>query len=156
MKVIYDNCVYVQKNDLAYLEASDLPIPASVFTRVYGNGITIIDDRNRYDFVLFKEKAEIDFFKGLDWMVDYNELKNLSEEEIIKLAEDTNEERDKIAATYNSMPVEERQKHSDMVTKCYLLEFKFYSLKDILWMKQGHISINIPKMRIRKPSNKKD
>ena len=156
MKVIYDNCVYVQKNDMAYLEASDLPIPASVFIKVFGNGITIINDSNRYDFVQFKEKAEIDFFKGLDWMVDYNELKNLSEEEIIKLAEGTNEERDKIAATYNSMPVEERQKHSDMVTKCYLLEFKFYSLKDILWMKQGHISINIPKMRIRKPSNKKD
>ena len=156
MKVIYDNCVYVQKNDMAYLEASDLPIPASVFTRVFGNGITIIDDRNRYDFVLFKEKTEIDFFKGLDWMVDYNELKNLSEEEIIKLAENTNEERNEIAATYNSMPVEERQKHSDMVTKCDLLEFKFYSLRDILWMKQGHISINIPKMRTRKPSNKKD
>ena len=156
MKVIYDNCVYVQKNDLAYLEASDLPIPASVFTRVFGNGITIIDDRNRYDFVLFKEKAEIDFFKGLDWMVDYNELKNLSEEEIIKLAENTNEERNEIVATYNSMPVEERQKHGDMVTKCDLLEFKFYSLRDILWMKQGHISINIPKMRIRKSSNKKD
>jgi hypothetical protein len=156
MKVIYDNCVYVQKNDIAYLEASDLPIPASVFTRVFGNGITIIDDRNRYDFVLFKEKAEIDFFKGLDWMVDYNELKNLSEEEIIKLAENTNKERDEIVLTYNSMPVEERQKHGDMVTKCDLLEFKFYSLRDILWMKQGHISINIPKMRIRKPSNKKD
>jgi hypothetical protein len=156
MKVIYDNCVYVQKNDIAYLEASDLPIPASVFTRVFGNGITIIDDRNRYDFVLFKEKAEIDFFKGLDWMVDYNELKNLSEEEIIKLAENTNKERDEIVVTYNSMPVEERQKHGDMVTKCDLLEFKFYSLRDILWMKQGHISINIPKMRIRKPSNKKD
>ena len=156
MKVIYDNCVYVQKNDMAYLEASDLPIPASVFTRVFGNGITIIDDRNRYDFVLFKEKAEIDFFKGLDWMVDYNELKNLSEEEIIKLAENTNEERNEIVATYNSMPVEERQKHGDMVTKCDLLEFKFYSLRDILWMKQGHISINIPKKRIRKSSNKKD
>ena len=156
MKVIYDNCVYVQKNDMAYLEASDLPIPASVFTRFFGNGITIIDDRNRYDFVLFKEKAEIDFFKGLDWMVDYNELKNLSEEEIIKLAENTNEERNEIVATYNSMPVEERQKHGDMVTKCDLLEFKFYSLRDILWMKQGHISINIPKMRTRKPSNKKD
>jgi hypothetical protein len=156
MKVIYDNCVYVQKNDIAYLEASDLPIPASVFTRVFGNGITIIDDRNRYDFVLFKEKAEIDFFKGLDWMVDYNELKNLSEEEIIKLAENTNKERDEIVVTYNSMPVEERQKHGDMVTKCDLLEFKFYSLRDILWMKQGHISINIPKMRIRKTSNKKD
>ena len=156
MKVIYDNCVYVQKNDMAYLEASDLPIPASVFIKVFGNSITIINDSNRYDFVQFKEKSEIDFFKGLDWMVDYNELRNLSEEEIIKLAEDTNKERDKIAATYNSMPVKERQKHTDMVTKCDLLEFKFYSLRDILWMKQGHISINIPKMRTRKPSNKKD
>lgn len=31
-----------------------------------------------------------------------------------------------------------------MVTKCDLLEFKFYSLRDILWLKQGHISIKLP------------
>ena len=42
------------------------------------------------------------------------------------------------------MSEEERKKHTDMVTKCDLLEFKFYSLRDVLWFKQGHISMELP------------
>lgn len=144
MKIINSDSVYVQKNDIAYLNSSDLPIPASVYMKVFGKGVTIINDSNRYDFVKFEEKSEIEYFKGLDWMIDYNKVKDLSEDEIIKLAESIGEERDEIASTFNSMPEEERKQHTDMVTKCDLLEFKFYSLRDILWFKQGHISMNLP------------
>ena len=31
MKIITDNAVYVQKNDIAYLYSSDLEMPVSVF-----------------------------------------------------------------------------------------------------------------------------
>lgn len=144
VKIISNNAVYVQKNDVAYLNSSDLPIPASIFMKVFGNGITIIDDSNRYEFVKFEEESEIEYFKGLDWMIDYNEVKDLSEEEIIKLAENIGKEQEKIATTFNSMIEEERKKHTDMVTKCDLLEFKFYSLRDVLWFKQGHIPMELP------------
>ena len=144
MKIITNDSAYVQKNDIAYLNSFDLPIPFSIFMKVFGNGVTIINDSNRYDFVKFDEKSEIEYFKDLDWMIDYNEVKDLSEDEIIKLAESIGEEQDKIATTFNSMAEEERKNHADMVTKCDLLEFKFYSLRDILWLKQGHISIKLP------------
>lgn len=144
MKIVNSDNVYVQKNDLGFLNSMDLPINASVFMKVFGNGITIINDSNRYDFVKFDEESEIEYFKGLDWMIDYNEVKNLSEDEIIKLANSICDEREKIAETFNSMTDEERKQNIDMVLKCDLLEFKFYSLRDILWFKQGHISIEIP------------
>ena len=99
--------------------------------KVFGNGVTIINDSNRYDFVKFDEESEIEFFKGLDWMIDYNEVKDLSEDEIIKLAKNIEKEREKIATTFNSMSKKEKNQHIDMVTKCDLLEFKFYSLRDI-------------------------
>ena len=39
MKIITKNAVYIQKNDIAYLNhATDLPIPASIFVKVFGNG----------------------------------------------------------------------------------------------------------------------
>lgn len=148
MKIITNDSAYVQKNDISYLNLSDLPIPASIFMKVFGNGVTIINDSNRYDFVKFDEESEIEYFKDLDWMIDYNEVKDLSEDEIIKLAESIGEEQDKIATTFNSMAEEERKNHADMVTKCDLLEFKFYSLRDVLWFKQGHIQWNYQKVLI--------
>lgn len=144
MKIINSDSAYVQKNDIAYLNSFDLPIPFSIFMKVFGNGVTIINDSNRYDFVKFDEESEIEFFKGLDWMIDYNEVKDLIEDEIIKLAKNIEKEREKIATTFNSMSKKEKNQHIDMVTKCDLLEFKFYSLRDILWLKQGHISIKLP------------
>lgn len=153
MKIINSDSIYVQKNDIAYLNLSNLPIPVSVFIKVFGNGATIINDSNRYDFVKFEKESEIEYFKRLDWMIDYNEVKDLSEDEIIKLAKSIGEEREKIVTTFNSMSEEERKQHTDMVTKCDLLEFKFYSLRDILWFKQGHISIKLPendKKKIKK------
>ncbi len=77
-------------------------------------------------------------------MIKYNEVKNLSEDEIIKLLESIGKEYEKIATTFNSMPESERKKHTNMVTRCELLEFKFYSLRDILWFKQGNIQIELP------------
>ena len=56
MKIITNDSAYVQKNDIAYLNSSDLPIPASIFMKVFGNGVTIINDSNRYDFVKFDEE----------------------------------------------------------------------------------------------------
>ena len=144
MKIITNDVAYVQKNDIAYLNSSDLPIPASIFMKVFDNGVTIINDSNRYDFVEFDEGSEIEYFKDLDWMIDYNEVKNLSEDEMMKLAESIGKEQEKIATTFNSMSEDERKQHTDMVTKCNLLEFKFYSLRDVLWFKQGHISMELP------------
>lgn len=140
MKIITNDAAYVQKNDLAY---SPL-LPQSIFLKAFGNGITVIDDSNRYDFVKFEEESEIEIFEKIDWMVDYNEVKDLSEDEIIKKAKKIGKERKEIATTFNSLAECERKYHNDMVTKCDLLEFKFYSLRDILWLKQGHISIKLP------------
>ena len=144
MKIITDNAVYVQKNDIAYLNSSDLVMPISVFMKVFGKGVTINDDSNRYGFVKFEDESEIDFFKGLDWIIDYNEVKNLGEEQIVDLLNNIADAQQKVVTTFNSMPEEERRVHSDMVTQCELLEFKFYSLRDILLLKQGHISMKLP------------
>lgn len=144
MKIITDNAVYVQKNDIVYLNSADFAMPISVFMKVFGKGITIIDDSNRYDFVKFEDESDREFFKGLDWIIDYNEVKNLSEEQIVGLLDNIGDAQQRVVITFNSMSEEERRAHSDMVTQCELLEFKFYSLRDILWFKQGHISMKLP------------
>ncbi len=144
MKIITENAVYVQKNDIAYLTHTDLPIPASIFTKVFGNDIAIIDDSNRYEFEKFEDAREINFFKKLDWIVDYNLVKDLSDDEIIKMGQSVAQLKNQIAQKFNSMSEGEREKHLDMVTQCELLDFKIYSLRDILWYKQGHLKMTLP------------
>ena len=144
MKIITNDAAYVQLNDIAYLNHSDLPIPASIFTKVYGDSVFYIDNNNRYDFIKFDEKSEIKFFKSIDWMVDFNEVKDLNEEEIISLGQSMAEEKNTIAKKFNEMTEKNKKKNMDMVSKCELLDFKIYSLRDILWFKQGHIKMILP------------
>lgn len=144
MKIITDNAVYVQKNDIAYLINTDLAILASIFMKVVGIGIVSIDDNNKYEFFTFEAPDEIEFFKGVDWMIDYNEVKDLSEEETIALGQSIAEEKNNIAQRFNSMKPEERKENMNMVFQCELLDFKMYSLRDVLWFKQGHIKMELP------------
>ncbi len=145
MKIITDTAAYVQKNDLAYyLTNVDYDVPASIFMKAFGNGIVIVDDRNRYDFVKFEEENEIEFFKQIDWIIDYNEVKDLSEQEFIAMGNQIIDEQNKIARTFNEMSETERQEHLDMVSRHELLNFKLYSLRDILWFKRGTLKMKLP------------
>ena len=144
MKIITENAVYVQKNDIAYLNYTDLPIPASIFMQVFGNGTVIINNNNRYEFEKFEDNSEIEFFKGLDWIVDYNSVKDLSDAEIIEMGQSIAQSKNQIAQQFNSMSENERKKNLKMITQYELLDFKMHSLKDILWFKQGHLKITLP------------
>lgn len=144
MKIFKDDKVYVQLNDIAYLNSYGDEIPASIYLKVFGDGITIINNSNRYEFVEFDEPSEIEFFKEIDWMVDYNTVKDLSDEAIMALGEQIATEQSDIVLKYNNMSVDERRLNANLISKSELLEFKFYSLRDILWFKQGHLDMTLP------------
>lgn len=145
MKIITDNAVYVQKNDIAYLLQTNLEIPAAIFTQVFERGITIIDDSNRYEFVRFTTPEVIDFFRNIHWIIDYNEIKDLSEKEILALGQSIAQEQNTIASRFNSMSSQEKQANSNLVSQCELFGYKIYALRDFLWFKQGHLQMKLPK-----------
>lgn len=144
MKIITDNAVYVQKNDIVCLSHSDLSIPSSIFMKVFGNDIVIIDDSNRYDFVEFNDQNDIEFFKGIDWIIDYDEIKDLTEEDLLAQAQSMALAINDIQKRFNFMSLEEREQNVDMLLQCRRLDFKISSLRDILWFKQGHIKMQLP------------
>lgn len=57
--------VYVQMEDIMHLHQSDMPIPASIFTKIF-HGIVIVDNSNRFDFVKFDEEHE-----NIDYMLKF-------------------------------------------------------------------------------------
>lgn len=153
MKIFNNNVIYVQKNDLAYLTSFDVDIPASIFLKVFGEGAVIIDDHNRYDFVEFDSESEIEFFKSQDWIINYNELKDLKPEEIMAYSNDVAFDHDKYVVKYNSMSKEDKKQNSSLATKCDILKYKCYSLRDLYLFKIGKLDFPLPE-GIEKPKQK--
>ena len=144
MKIITSDGVYVQKKDIAFLPHSmNLPIPESILLKANGNGIVITED-NKYEFFKFQEKEEIEYFKNLDWIIDYNEIKDLSEENIKKWIKNIEKNIQTIATEFNSMTKEERKGNRKTVAEYDLLEFKLDSLRELFWFKQGYLPMELP------------
>lgn len=141
MKVIAANVAYIQKKDIDYLKQSDLKIPEFIFYKVFGSNI---DENNEYEFIKFTKRNEIEYFKNLDWIIDYNQVKNLTDEKIVELVKETANELNRIAEKFNKMSEHKKEKHLDMITQCELLDYKMNSLRDALWFKQGHINMKMP------------
>lgn len=144
MKIITKNAVYVQRNDMGFLEQTDLSIPASIFKKAFCNGVSIINDDNRYEFIKFEEQSEIEFFKKLDWIIDYGSLKDLEEQKIMELGQKIVEQQKEIATKYNAMSDEECEKNANMVTEYENLGFKILSLRDLVWFNQGELHFDLP------------
>lgn len=151
MKIITENAVYVQLNDMGFLNQTDLPIPATIYLKTFGQGPTTIDDRNRFDFIKFEEPSEIEYFRSLDWMIDYNEVKDLDESALMELGQSISATRNAIADQFNAMTAKEQSENQQMVEECEMLDFKIYSLRDIIWYKQGRLPITMPEEVVHTP-----
>lgn len=139
MKIITSNAVYVQKDDIECLNSLGISLPNSISMEINQYNITQIDDKTKYEFIKFDEQSDIEFFKNLDWIIDYNEVKNLSESEIISLYKKIIEEKNVIARKYNLISESDRINNMDYVRKYKLLDFKLYSLLYIINLKKEHI-----------------
>lgn len=145
MKIITEDKAYVQLNDLQYLMRSNNVIPASIIESVFGE-VFVVTDSNRYEFKEFTKKEEIEFFANLDYSVDYAKFASMDEEEIMNYGMSIAEEKNKFAQKFNSMSEKEREeKYDEARDIAELLDFKMLSVRDILWFRQGHIKMTLPK-----------
>lgn len=73
--------VYVQYDDLRILRDSDLAIPESVYDKICADDFNV-NDYNRFDFAMFSDKEAVEFFKYIDWILDYKTLNKMSPYEL--------------------------------------------------------------------------
>ena len=149
MKIVLEDKVYVQLNDIMYLihNLDGVAIPAGLLEIVFKNGEPFCcTDDNRYDFIEFRDKQSIEFFKGFDYSVDYLFFKDMSVEEVIDIGKSLSDERNNLAKKFNEMSNEDKEKNISIISECELLDFKLESLRDIVWMKKGYLKIKLPKI----------
>lgn len=135
--------VYVQMNDIAMLNHTDISIPTSILKKISTDVVTV-NDSNRMDFVEFTEPNEIEFFENLDWIIDYKQIRYLSEKEIKSKEKEIANEMNKIANIINSMTEDERKNKQFLIQKYELLDYKKKCLAEILLNKQESKQILFP------------
>lgn len=152
--------VYVQMQDIMHLNNTDMPIPASIFTKVF-TGIVIVDDRNRFDFVKFDEEHEIKFFRELEFILDYGHYKDFTDEQLEEEGEKFATRANEIANKWNSMTEDERRQNSNLLQEHENLGYMMNFLSEIYAIKHGKRKmpfpefVEIPKKTKRRPFFKK-
>lgn len=144
MKIITEEAVYVQKKDIAFLTHKGIEIPESIFNRIFFNGVIIVGNTDNYKFYEFQEKEVIEFFKKLDWILDYNDVKNLTKNEFIQLEQKLTEEKQELENNYSEIFLDDYRKTYDMILQHEKLQHKMYSLRDISLFNQGQLEMDLP------------
>ncbi len=129
--------VYVQMNDITMMNQTGIQIPASIFEKV-------LDDSNSMDFVEFIKPKEIEFFKSLDWIIDYKQVRCLSEEENEQKRQEIVQEMSEIVHRFNSMSEKEKRNNQLLLQRHRQLNYKMNYFTKILWVKQGSKQIPFP------------
>lgn len=144
MKIITNDAAYVQKNDIAYLNQTDLDIPASIYLKACETGTFIVDDSNRYEFIRFNKSDEIQFFKNQDWILDYNQVKDKTEDELIEYCERIITQYNELAETFNALSEQEQMQNTELDMQCDLLAFKLFSLQEFIFYRKGLLEMQLP------------
>ena len=144
MKIFTSTGVYVQKNDLAYLNNSSLTIQSSVFRKMMPEITGIVNDSNRYDFVKFETEADIEYFKNIAWIIDYDTVKDMNEGELSSYAIEIAEEQDKLVDRFNSMSPDVKKSHYYLIEENNFYDFKFNSIVSFIQYRRGIIKYKLP------------
>lgn len=163
MKVVLDKAIYVQKKDLDFLIYRMDEIPDTIIRKIFLPGQTIIDSCVKYDFVKFDDPSHIEFLNSMKWILDYAEVKDLNDEEIVELRTKYAKERDVFVKKYNfmclaektrSLSSSEREEKIRLYDEFVGLSYKAQSITTFLWYKQGDTEMVFPEgIEPRKSTN---
>jgi hypothetical protein len=146
MKIINEDSVLVQMRDIAQLTNYDGSIPMSVYMKLCGNGIGIIDASNVNDFIRFDTEDEIEFFKNASWILDYNEYNCKSLSDLYASAEELIAKINDLTIEYNKLSGEEQHKNVIMIEQMNLLIYEVQSIAALIKVKQGNNNVRLSKL----------
>jgi hypothetical protein len=136
--------IYVQKGDLGFLNMCDEDIPASIYMKTFCQEITIIDERNRLDYIKFDESEEVNYFMNLQFILNFNEYENLSLEDIESKGKEIADSINEIVDKYNLMNEKDKKNNTSLISQYEKLEYLYNSVVLIYNQKLNGISFSLP------------
>jgi len=73
--------IYVQINDILFLTNLEINFPKTIDKEML-NELELLTEEIKNKFIKFNRKEEIEFFKNAEYIIDYNEYINLSDEQL--------------------------------------------------------------------------
>ena len=159
MKIMVNDKLYVQVKDISFI-IHVFPFissicPKKILTRCL-NKVFICNDNNKYSFMEFSDIEEINFFKNLNFIVDYDTYKDLTFKEIIRNVENIGNSLNDVVDRYNELDEKKQEQNKKKFT--YLFETKYYkmnSIREIYKIKSGELKIDLPIENIEEKGFKK-
>lgn len=142
-KIIKSNKAYIQKSDLEYLHNSSIAIPGRIYEKVYTDDF-VVNESNKHDFIEFDDIRDVEYFKNISCMINYDDVKRLSTEKIVELNRSIKEKIESIKIKYKNMSDFEKRIHPYVLDECDDLKFKSNSLADFCLFKYGAINYDLP------------
>ena len=141
MKIIKDDTTYIQIKDLKRLRDSKLLTNSLLFIlHVLSNNCLEYKD----DEFIKVEDPDINF-EGIDWIIDFNDIKDNTDDEIIEKCNELISQRNQIADQYNQFSIKDRIKNIKLLIKSKDLEYTINCYKDLLEVKKGNKELELPK-----------
>ncbi|MCR5482965.1 MAG: hypothetical protein K6E99_00945 [Bacilli bacterium] len=146
MKVFRDNCVYVQMDDLVQLLTLSDGVPDTIMKKLHSENEITVDDTNRFDFVKFDLPEEVFFFKRQDWIIDYENYKDLDDEKLEKIAHELYLNSESIVNNFNILPKDDQKSNygRSMLMEHVKLRHIIHNLRHLAAYKSGVMNMVIP------------
>ena len=145
MKIFTKNKVYVQINDLIWLNLMDLAIPKPIKDKLFLISYKVISGNiNRYEFVNFEDINTINFFREIDWILDYDEVKDLTFIELLNTSKNIEDKANIIVRSYNLMNQYDKIKNHHLKQQHEYLNIKWFAVRDFILFKYGILKFNLP------------
>lgn len=142
MKIVRNGTTYIQIKDLKRLRDSNMLLTNSLLFILHILSNDYLDYKDE-DFIKLEDK-DIDF-NNVDWIIDFDDIKNCSEEDLINICNNLIGERNTIADKYNHYSIKDRIKNIKMLIKSKDLGYTINCYKDLLEVKRGNKELDLPK-----------
>ena len=148
MKIITNDKAYIQYSNAFNLATivslMNLTCPPSVTSKCFRTDFVVNGD-NRYAFIEFTEKDAIEFIKKIDCIVNYDELINKPEDELLEMVKDLIKNAKDVIDKYNGMDAKKQHKNYKKLHSLYHLSmYKAHSLKELILFKKGVNIYDLP------------
>lgn len=149
MKILKNNKIYVQKIDIEFLKYTMGILPDNILTTIN------LDDYEKYDFLCFTNEEDIEFFKNLECLIDYNEFENKDTDEIKETGERLVGEFEFISKSLYQGTLDSDE-YKKTMKRYKELNHMITSLRDLMDYKLGLLKLNITtkKSKLKRLLNK--
>lgn len=145
MKIFKDENVYVQIRDLGFISAIYGQRKKQLFRDEF-----IMNEQNHLQFVSFSDPEIISYFKNCDWIINYDDFKTKTIEELYQYEQELDKKRNLVMKNYRKNLEKE-----ESILRYNQIEFEKRTIEILIQYQLGNLELAIPNQKSKKKLFKK-